>query len=141
MVELRRQRMQFEEIGALVGISKQAAWKLYQTALAEIPAASVAAHRAEELVLVDDAISSLLGIIQDRDVSPRTRVEAWNSARGWAEHKARLVGLNAPVKVEVSDAVDAELQRLAARLGVLEPGGEAEAPGDAEAGREQAGTT
>ena len=45
-------------------------------------------------MLADDAIRRLLTIARADDTSPRTAVEAWNSARGWAEHKARLLGLD-----------------------------------------------
>jgi hypothetical protein len=79
------------------------------------------------MILTDDAIHALLVIAADKTVSPRTRVEAWTAIRGWAEHKARILGLNAAVKVEVTDAVDAEIAALAARLGGVEPAGEAEA--------------
>lgn len=138
IVELRRQRVPVHEIADMLGVTPGRISQLYSQALRDIPAPAVAEHRAEEIALADDATRSLLLLAGDRDVSPRTRIEAWSSARGWAEHKARLLGLNTPVKLEVSDAVDAELERLAARLGVVEPGREAEAAGDAEAGREPA---
>lgn len=52
--------------------------------------------------------------------------------------RARLLGLDAPVKVEVSDEVDAEITRLAAELaagvGNLDAPREAEAAGDPAAG-------
>jgi hypothetical protein len=133
VVQLRRRRVTFAEIGRLEGISEQRAWKIYQDALHAIVAPAVHEHRAEELILVDDAIRDLLSIARDHGKSPRTSVEAWNSIRGWAEHKARIVGLNAPVKVEVSDAIEAEISRLAAELAAVEPGGKTEAAGDAEA--------
>lgn len=140
IVELRRKRVPIQEIADMLGVTPGRISQLYSQALRDIPAPAVAEHRAEEIALSDDATRALLVLAADRDVSPRTRIEAWTSARGWAEHKARLLGLNAPVKLEVSDAVDAELQRLADRLGVVEPAGEAEAAGDAETRREQAGT-
>jgi len=52
--------------------------------------------------------------------------------------RARLLGLDAPVKIEVSDEVDAEIARLAAELaagvGGMEPGRETQAAGDPAAG-------
>lgn len=134
VVQLRRLRLSFEEIGAQLGLSRQMAWKHYQRALADLPAPHLAEHRAEELTLVDDAIRRLMAIAADQAVSPRTRVEAWTAIRGWAEHKARILGLNAAMKVEVSDAIEAEISRLAAELAAVEPGGEAAAARNAEAG-------
>jgi hypothetical protein len=141
IIELRRQRVPVHEIAERFGVTPGRISQLYGQALREIPAASVEMHRAEEIALADDATRALLQLAGDDDVTPRTRIEAWTSARGWAEHKARVIGLNAPTKVEVSDGADADIRAVAARLGVLEPGGEAEAAGDAEAGREQAGAT
>jgi hypothetical protein len=113
VVELRRQRWQFADIGREIGLSTTRAWQLYQEALRDIPAPSVAEHRTEETALADDALHDLMEITRDTEVGPRTRVEAWNSARGWSEHKARLLGLNAPVKVEVSDERRAEVRAIA----------------------------
>ena len=134
VVQLRRRRVSFAEIGRVEGISEQRAWKIYQEALHAIVAPHLAEHRAEELMLVDDAIRDLLPIAREHTKSARTSVEAWSAIRGWAEHKARILGLNAAVKVEVSDAVDAEIGRLAAELGTVEPAGAAEAAGHAAAG-------
>lgn len=107
------------EIGKRMGISRQRAQQLYAQALAEIPAAQVEEHRVEELMLIDDAISDLLGLARDHD-RPRTAVEAWNSIRGWAERKARLLGLDAPERHEYIslDAIDREIAKLNAQLGL-----------------------
>jgi hypothetical protein len=58
-----------------------------------------------------------------------------------SERRARLLGLDAPARIEVSDAVDADIARLAAelaaaagRVGDVEPGGETEAAGNTAAG-------
>jgi len=113
VVNRRRIRMTFPEIGKQLGITKQRAWTIYQEALAAIPAAHVDEHRAEELMLVDDAIRGLLVIARTAD-SWRTRVEAWTSIRGWAERKAKLLGLDAPQKFEVLtlDQIDREIDLL-----------------------------
>ena len=99
VVGLRRQRVTFAEIGRAEGISEQRAWQVYQAALHAIVAPSVAEHRAEEMMLADDAIRDLLSIARNHGKSARTSVEAWNSIRGWAEHKARIGGLNTPMLV------------------------------------------
>jgi hypothetical protein len=119
VVGLRRQRLSMAEIGKRMGISRQRAQQLYAQALAEIPAAQVEEHRAEELMLIDDAISDLLDLARDHD-RPRTAVEAWNSIRGWAERKARLLGLDAPERHEYIslDAIDREIAKLNAQMGL-----------------------
>lgn len=120
VVALRRRRLTFDQIGRALGVSKERAWKIYQEALAQVPAAHVDEHRAEELMLIDDAISDLLKIAKDHD-KPRTAVEAWSAIRGWAERKAKLLGLDAPTRHEVLtiDAIDAEIRMLRAQMGEL----------------------
>ncbi len=122
VVALRRRRATFEQIGRALGISKERAWKLYQEALAQIPAPHVEEHRAEELMLIDDAISDLLKIARNHE-RPVSAVEAWNSIRGWAERKAKLLGLDAPTRFEhlTIDAIDAEIRMLKAEMGELPP--------------------
>lgn len=116
VVELRRQRMSFAEIGEAMGVSLQRAHAIYREALAAIPAQHVEEHRAEELALIDDAIANLLLIAKDHD-RPRTAVEAWTSIRGWAERKAKLLGLDAPAQLVLTmDTIEAEIRRLEAEL-------------------------
>jgi len=117
VIQLRRSRVTFEEIGKALGISRQRAHKIYSDALRELPARDLAEHRAEELTLIDDALRALMIIAHDQGVHARTRVEAWNAARGWAERKARMLGLDAPTqhRIDVIDdaAVWAKLQEMA----------------------------
>ncbi|GAA4630065.1 hypothetical protein GCM10023196_053890 [Actinoallomurus vinaceus] len=117
VVAFRRQRLSFAEIGRRLGVSPQRAHQLYTRALAEVPARHVDEHRAEELILIDDAIADLLDIAHDH-TRPRPAVDAWNAIRGWAERKARLLGLDAPTRMQVitMDAIDAEIARLNAEL-------------------------
>lgn len=117
VVRLRRSRLRFDEIGQTLGVTKERAWKIYQEALAAIPAQDVEEHRAEELMLIDDAIRGLLPIARDRQHT-RTAVEAWSAIRGWAERKAKLLGLDAPDRHEIItiDAIDRELATLHAQL-------------------------
>ena len=94
VAQLRRRRVTFEEIAGHLGVSAIQAAELYRHALEEMPELAKAEHQAEELMLADDAVRRLLTIARDDSTSPRTAVEAWNSARGWAEHKAKLLGLD-----------------------------------------------
>jgi hypothetical protein len=136
VIELRRQRLTWEAIGADLGVSKQRAHQLYREAVDAHPVAALAEHRHEEAELIDRAVRDLLSIAtDDREtatekgvrpvVSPRTRVEAWSAIRGWSEHRARLFGLNAPsrstVDVVTHDSLAEEMQRLAAELGENDP--------------------
>lgn len=136
VVELRRGRLHFADIGREVGVSTTRAWQLYQEALRLVPAPSVAEHRTEDLLLADDAIADLLKIARDHS-KPRTSVEAWNAIRGYLERRARLLAMDT-LKLEVSAEVDEQIAAIAAALaggvGDMEPAGEAEAAGDAEAG-------
>lgn len=120
VVEMRRDRATFDVIAAEMGVSKQRAHALYVEALHEVPAARVEQHRAEELDLIDRATRELLTLATDGDVSPRTRVEAYNAVRGWAERKARLLGLDAPAQVRAQvitdDMVDAAIEDLTREL-------------------------
>jgi hypothetical protein len=108
VVELRRGRLTFAEIGKEMGFSAQRAHQVYVAALTAVPALQVDEHRAEEMVLIDDAIADLL-IIAKNHKQPRTSVEAWNSVRGWAERKAKLLGLDAPTKAEIGGQLTYEV--------------------------------
>jgi predicted transcriptional regulator len=129
IVDLRRRRVPLSEIADQLGITPARVSQIYTQTLREIPAQSVAEHRAEEVQLADDAAAALMVIARDDGISPRTRVEAWNSLRGWSEHKSRILGINAPVKLEVDHSVDADIERFVAELAGLAPGGEAAVAG------------
>ena len=105
VAQLRRRRASFAEIAAHLGITQDQAAELYRQVLETLPEFKAAEFRAEELVLADDAMRRLMTIATGErrakcsscgasGTSPRTAVEAWNSVRGWAEHKARLLGLD-----------------------------------------------
>jgi hypothetical protein len=117
VVELRRRRLSFVEIGREMGVTGQRAFAIYREALAAIPAQQVEEHRAEELALIDQAIRDLLPLAENHE-RPRSAIEAWNAIRGWAERKAKLLGLDAPARVEVLtlDAIDAEIRKLQAEF-------------------------
>lgn len=91
--------------------------------LRQIPAAHLHEHRAEELALVDDAIADLMPIARDHN-HPRSAIEAWNAVRGWAERKAKLLGLDAPKQTEVRniDEIDVRLLELAEQVDLGETG-------------------
>lgn len=118
IVQMRRAKLSWREIGDREGISSTMASRIYREALAEVPAHQIDEHRAEELEFYDLAVNRLLTIAMNTAESGRTRVEAWNSIRGWAERKAKLLGLDAPQRTEVITltAIDAEIRKLEAEL-------------------------
>lgn len=68
VVELRRQRLTFEEIGERLGCTRQWAHRLYKRALAEIPAPAVDAHRTEMLDQLDEAERAVLAVLHGQHV-------------------------------------------------------------------------
>lgn len=131
VVELRRQRMHYRDIGAALGISVGYAHKLYDMALNDIPARHVDEHRAEELVLIDDAVADLIKIATDEKISHRSRIEAWSTIRAWAERKAKLLGLDAPTQTVSIDKIDAEIMALSREIDALAAAGEDDVPVEA----------
>jgi hypothetical protein len=105
---------------AALDVAERAAWKVLRKDHIHVQHGKIVRHESGEPVLDDapvlNAIDRILKI---------------------SERRARLLGLDAPTRIEVSDAVDAELAALAARLAGMEPEGEAEAPRGAEEGAER----
>lgn len=132
VVAFRRRRMTFAEIGAELGVTAQRAHQIYVAALKAVPALEVEQHRAEELTLIDDAIADLFPLATDHD-RPRTAVEAWNSIRGWAERKAKLLGLDVPVRADIMvhevTQQDLELQEMLREAAAMAAAQEAEIEG------------
>jgi hypothetical protein len=64
----------------------------------------------------DRATRELLILAEVPNVNPRTKVEAWNAVRGWAERKAKLLGLDAPTRTQATvvtaDMFDQALKEL-----------------------------
>ena len=128
IIELRRQRLHWDEIGAAVGVSASVACRDWQAAMARHPLSrtTLEDYRAEETELIDQAVRALMAIARDDSVMPngrarvseRTRVEAWAAIRGWAERKARLLGLDAPAKYNVTTLgqIETEIACLEAEL-------------------------
>lgn len=125
IVELRGQSYKWDEISKITGKAVGYCHELYQRALAEIPVANVVQAREEECRLVDEAIKQLLADIakdeaKDTSSSFRSRIEAWNAIRGWSEHRAKMLGLNAPIKSQIQviteDHIDNAIKELEAKL-------------------------
>jgi transcriptional regulator with XRE-family HTH domain len=125
VVEMRRQRLTQDEIARRLGISQPRVSQLYSKALAMIPAAHVEEARAEELLLIEDALSALLVIARDEHTSPRTKVEAWTGARGWSERRSKLLGLDAPDRHEylAISEIDRQLEELKLEMALQDDAG------------------
>ncbi len=114
VVALRRQRLTFEEIGARCGFSGPRAYRVYADALKAIPTPNVEMHRKEQLDLIDRAIDGLLKVADNPGDDPNAAIRAWNSICRFLERKARLLGLDMPVSVnvETSDAPSLAVKQL-----------------------------
>lgn len=124
IVELRRHRVSWDDIAKDVGNTNMYVRKRYRMVMAKIPQHSVDEHRAEELVLYDEAVGHLMVIARDESVSARSRIEAWSTIRAWCERKAKLLGLDAPERTITVDVVDQEIANLTkeiAKLSAVQP--------------------
>lgn len=157
VLAMRVEQRPYAEIAAKLGISEDVARKDYERAVAERghaldaqrkPAIAIelakldAIEQAAWEVLRRDHIVIQHGKVVRLNRKPVTDdgpvLNAIDRLLRAAERRARLLGLDAPVKVEVSDEVDAEIARLAAALarGVADVDAPREAApaGDAAAG-------
>lgn len=125
IVRMRREKITWAEIAAKYEISEQRAAQIYKETLANHPLTALAVdeYRMEEQELIEVAVASLLKLaLSDNPmITARTKVEAWNSLKGWSEHKSKLLGLNAPAKSEVVtiSALDQQIAQLEAEMGLL----------------------
>lgn len=108
----------FVEIGRMLGgLSPQRAHQLYQRALATLPAPGINQHRATQQELIRTGIRELLTIARRPNGSDRTKVEAWSGIGKLMEREAKLLGLDAPMRKEITvlteDAVDNAMRKLA----------------------------
>jgi hypothetical protein len=154
VLALRIEQRPYAEIAAELGITASAARVDYQRALEQYAAGQrETAHvaRDRELAKLDEmerAVYQVLRrqhitvqhgkIVRDDDgqvvVDDAPVLAAVDRLVRIAARRATLTGMDAPVKVEVSDATDQAIRALAAELaagvGELEPGREAAAAGD-----------
>lgn len=148
----------YEDIAAELGISLEVARKDYETARRQAAAdfrATVSEHRTLELMKLDQLEQEAWRVLKARHITVQHGkivrdendkpieddapvLQAIDRLERLMKRRAAFLGLDAPVRVEVSAEVDDQIAALAAALaagvGELEPAGEAEAPGDAAAG-------
>lgn len=124
IIRMRREKTPWAEIAKKWNITEARAAQIYRETIANHPMTAMAVdeYRVEEQELIEVAVGSLLKMClsDNPQITPRTKVEAWNSLRGWAEHKAKLLGLFAPTKAEVVtiSALDQQIAQLEAEMGM-----------------------
>lgn len=120
IVQRRAAKVSFQAIGDELGVSGQRVHQLWERILDRIPAQHLDEHRREELILAEQAQRELLRLAADPTASARSRSEVWTAIRGWSEFRARLLGLNSPVRSEISviteDAVAAAIRDVQAQI-------------------------
>lgn len=94
--------MPFATIAEQLKISPQRAYQIYREALDAIPAPSVAEHRTEQRALIDYAISELLKIADNANVSKEVRMKALDGVRAWVERESKLLGTDAKTAYDVT---------------------------------------
>lgn len=157
VLAMRIEQFSYQQIAVQLGITEELARQDYKRAAAQAQAELAAsAKEARELELMRLAAmehevwkvlrtrhiviqQGKVVYLRDEPVEDDAPVlQAIDRLERISRRRAALLGLDAPVKVEVSAEVDEQIAAIAAALaggvGDLEPPGEAEAPGDAEAG-------
>lgn len=157
VLAMRIEQRPYREIAAALGVSEDVAEKDYQRAVEQrrtaLDSARTAAVAIEEAKL--DALEQTVWEVLRREhivvqhgkvvylrrkpmIDDDPVLRATDRLLKIAERRAKLKGHDAPVKVDVRAEVDDEIAAIAAALaagvGDLEPAGEAQAAGDAEAG-------
>jgi predicted DNA-binding protein (UPF0251 family) len=115
-LRLRSLGWTYQQIADTMGCSKQAASDRCKRALAAIPSDAVDEHRKIE----GERLDFLMKVAMDKVMSgDKGALFAIDRVLAIQERKARLYGLDAPIKQEVLtlDAVTAEIRRLEAELG------------------------
>lgn len=151
VIELRRKGTSFEEIGADLGVTRQRAHKIYETALKAIPGMEVAQYRAEQAERLDDLLREAYAVLGrdhltvshghvvrigepelDDEGEPVIRegagapvlddgpkLQAVRTILAIEERRARLLGLDAPVKAEVGGNVQVRYEVVGVDLEAL----------------------
>jgi len=147
VLAMRVEQRPYREIAVALGVSEDVAQQDYRRAV-EARRNDLDAHRetavAIEIAKLDALERAAWGVLRTRHLLAQQgkivctedgrpleddapTLQAIDRILKIAERRARLKGYDAPVraKVEVTDAVDADIERLVAELAGLAPGGEA----------------
>ncbi|MCU1687846.1 MAG: hypothetical protein JWQ81_8585 [Amycolatopsis sp.] len=122
IVAWRRDGVTFEEIGRLLNpdapLTKQTVWEHYKRALKETPAMEVQQYRTEQLERLDGLLRSAREVLDKEHIAVSNgkvmrnpdsgevllddgpKLQAIETIRKLEERRAKLLGLDSPVKVE-----------------------------------------
>jgi hypothetical protein len=102
IVALRLRHHSFSAIGRVVGVSKQAAQKAYFKALRRNTDQDINSHHRGELAELDAQQAKLWTVVDSNKVSEKNLIAAINAMNRIHIRRARLLGLDAPTKLDVS---------------------------------------
>jgi hypothetical protein len=102
IVALRLRHHSFAAIGRVVGVSKQAAQKTYFKALRRNTDQDISTHHRSELAELDAQQAKLWTVVDNPKVNEKSLVAAINAMNRIHVRRARLLGLDAPTKLDVS---------------------------------------
>ncbi|MEU8362337.1 hypothetical protein AB0C27_40595 [Nonomuraea sp. NPDC048882] len=135
VMELKRRGHSFEAIGAQLGISKQRAHQLYWDTLKKIPVQEVAEYRVEQAERLDEMLRRAYEVLERRHITVSNgrviyhedepladdgpTLQAIRTVLAIEEQRARLLGLNAPVKQELGGEVQVTYSFEGVDLGQL----------------------
>ena len=130
IINLRRDRLAWRDIGAQVGLSHERCRQIFNAAIDRYPAANLAALSAEEDELCDESIHRLRELIADPEITHRNIIEAFKTLLMWSEAKRKIHGIDAPLRREVemidTTSMDArllaEIQQMEAEFRASEQG-------------------
>lgn len=121
VMRLKRQGHSFEAIGERLGITKQRAHQIYKAALDEIPAQEVHEYRAEQAERLDEMLRRAYEVLERKHITVSNgkviylddapmeddgpTLMAIKTVLAIEERRARLFGLDAPVKQQIGGEV------------------------------------
>ena len=129
-LRLRSKGFTYQKVADTLGISKTAAYHRVQNALAAIPKEAVEEYRKLETERLDTMLERVMEKVTHDD-GKSGFLFAVDRALAIMDRRAKLLGLDSPTKHEVITlgAVEAEIQRLEAKLGANGDNGRTETAG------------
>jgi hypothetical protein len=101
IVALRLRHHSFAAIGRVVGISKQSAQRAYFKALRRNTDQDISTHHRSELAELDAQQAKLWTVVDNPKESSKNLIAAVNAMNRIHIRRARLLGLDAPTKLDV----------------------------------------